>query len=77
VQSPDQVETPQAPLKSSKEALAFACDGYAASFAMSPAARRQVEEAERVTHQALARLKEIEGTVGAVRRRCAATPCTR
>ena len=56
----------QAPPKSSKEALEFACDGYATSLAMSPAARRQLEEAERVTEQALARLKEIEGTIGAV-----------
>ena len=72
-----ETEAPQAPLKSSREALEFACERYGASLAMSPAARRQVEEAERVTEQALERLKEIEGTLSAVRRRAAANPCVR
>lgn len=32
------------PAKSGKEALEFACNGYASSLALSPAARRQVAE---------------------------------
>ena len=34
----------QAPPKSGAEALQLACDGYASSLALSPAARRQVAE---------------------------------
>jgi hypothetical protein len=40
----DPEETTKVAPKSNKEALEFACDGYAGSLSISPAARRKVEE---------------------------------
>ena len=58
---------PKPATKSDKEALDAACEGYAASLTLSPAARRHADDVERATNQALVRLKDIEGTIGAVR----------
>ena len=58
---------PKPATKSNKEALDAACEGYAASLTLSPAARRHADDVERATNQALVRLKDIEGTIGAVR----------
>jgi hypothetical protein len=55
----DPEETTKVAPKSNKEALEFACDGYAGSLSISPAARRKVEEVRAASPKSLCTLHAI------------------